>query len=451
MVRRNRWLTALAISTMLSACQPVAVAPTGGSVPVTVSNPGSGAPPSPRAPLPSEPIAATPSTVAFPPAAFETYRWAQASIQVEPHSLVASVAHTSFGWVAVGVRINLPTEDASFAPNVDPLADLYSGEIWTSPDGRTWTEHADGPEFRGARIGRVIAAASGALAFGLGGFCLPDACSGLPPNGGTIEWASSDGDQWERLTDTGLGEGALVDVAQTDHGLVAVGYVANDGSKPDHNDFGAPTDAAVWRSVDGHHWTAVAKLPVADRLFRVEAHGSHLVALSSIESKDSVWTSADAGRTWKVGPALDSRCCWDRAIRGSLMVSATRNDLGAGPVGGVVTTLQVDDGTRTRDAPASMRDVWPSSIQTIGASFVMFGSTTTDSATSATDGDPVVFSSPDGVHWMKTTVPDAWIGHGVVAVADNRRDLVVIVAPPDLTQGPTDDQTETLWLGTVPN
>jgi hypothetical protein len=361
---------------------------------------------------------------------------------------VAGIAHAAFGWVAVGVRINLDVVGASFAPSSDPFARLYSGVVWTSPDGRSWTRVSDGHEFDGARITDVVPYGTGALAFGLAGVCLPDACGGLPPNGGTIVWSSSDGSSWERLSGTGLSQGATVAVTATTDGLIAVGYVADDGSKPDDDEFSDPTDAAVWRSVDGRSWTQIQKLPTADLLFQVSSDGSRLIALGRKGSVTVVWTSADDGLTWTEGPTVDSDDGSLSLIRGSLITfaSSTDDELPDGMVGSV----DILDGKRTRDIPSAMHGFRPVSIQSLGASFVIFGWTGhRDSDDLLVDDKERAFSSPDGVTWSKATLPAAWDGQAPTAVAADGRDLVVILGQLDSLNGPPADLSETIWFGTA--
>jgi hypothetical protein len=434
---RDRHLVVLAlVALVLSTCQPPAIVPSATASGTTGTSdllPSASAPP------------------AIGDVGFDEYRWQQAAISIEPHAFLTSVASTSLGWVAVGVRINLSDTHASFAPDSDPFAKLYSGVVWISPDGRTWTRHADGPEFDGARMTRILANGSGALAFGLAGVCLPDACGGLPPNGGTIVWSSLEGAIWERLTETGLSEGATTDVIPTDDGLVAVGFVANNGSKPDAA-FSAPTDAAVWRSVDGHEWTAVANLPVADQLSRVSAQGSRLMAVGSSGGATVVWSSDDGGLTWREGPRLDDDCCISSsAIRKVFAVVATSTD--AEPtLDGVIHSLDPTSASWTTVSPPKMHGYRPALVQVLGASFVVFGWTVhRDSDDLLKDDLSVAFESLDGAAWTQATLPAEWAGKAPSSVAGRGRDLAAIVGPLETLNGPPDVLTQTMWLGTAPD
>jgi hypothetical protein len=433
---RDRVSVVFALAFIVSACQPGAVAPSAAAASGmrTTALPAATAPPAIR------------------DTRFDQYRWQQAAISSEPQTLLTSVSSTSFGWVAVGFGINIPSGDASFAPDADPFARLYSGIVWTSADGRTWTRHVDGPEFDGSRMTNVISVDSGALAFGLGGVCLPDACGGLPPNGGTIVWSSSDGGTWERLADTGLSAGATTDVTQTNGSLVAVGFVANDGSKPDTDSFSNPTDAAVWRSVDGRRWTAVADLPVADQLSRVSAEGSRVVAVGSSGGAVVVWNSTDGGLTWIEGSRLDNDCCpSSSAIRGAVAVVASSTDAGSRN-DGIVHTLDASGASWTTVSPPAMRGYRPVLAQVFGASFVIFGWTVRrDSDDLLTDDKAVAYASIDGADWAQATLPDEWDGQAPSSVAGRGRDLVAILGPMETLNGPPDALTQTMWLGSAPD
>jgi hypothetical protein len=364
--------------------------------------------------------------------------------------LIASVGGTSFGWVAVGSTINWPSAGASFAPGADPLAHLYSGIVWTSPDGLAWTRHSDGPEFDGSRMTKVIGVGPGALAFGLGGVCLPDACGGLPPNGGTIVWSSSDGGTWERLADTGLADGATMDITEADGTLVAVGFVANDGSKPDRTESSNPTDAAVWRSVDGRRWTAVTGLPVADNLSRVSAQGSRITAIGSSGIVSVVWTSTDSGLTWTEGPTLADDCCPSvSTIRDVIAIVASSPDASAG-TDGMVHVLGPTGASWTAVSPPEMRGYRPAFAQALGASFVIFGWTVhLEVDDLIADDVSVAYASHDGAQWTRVTLPDGWARQAPTAVAGRGRDLAVIVSALETLNGPPEDLTQTMWLGTA--
>lgn len=142
-------------------------------------------------------------------------------------------------------------------------------------------------------------------------------------------WSSSDGHTWERLVDTGLEDGAVTGVAVVDGGLVAVGYVANDGSKPDTDQFSDPTDAAVWRSSDGTHWDPLPNVPEADSLSSVRSLGSIVIALGS-GGCDSlvVWASDDGAATWSEGGTISD--FWNSIAAASdggiVVVSDTNGD-----------------------------------------------------------------------------------------------------------------------------
>jgi hypothetical protein len=377
----------------------------------------------------------------------EDYRWEQAEVPLDTDDLLTGIASTPVGWVAVGVHLNFPDETTEPVPGADPFADLYSGAVWTSPDGRAWTRQPDAPVFDGARMTKVLATERGALAFGLGGVCLPDACSGLPPNGGTIVWRSGDGASWERLEDTGVAGGAVVDAVRVGQDLVAVGFVANDGSKPDGDPFSNPTDAAIWRSPDGVAWEAVLELPAADRLARVWVEDEILVVLGEGAEGIVVWTSADGGNTWLEAPGLSDFCCVSEVYRGKVFVASSRHENGAQAV---LHTLSLPGGSWDQAPLGELRGFRLVHIEAIGESLVAFGWHATLGADGLlVDRDPRTFASTDGASWASAIVPDGWDRQAPVATAYRGHQVAVILRPMDTLNGPRDDQAATIWLGTA--
>jgi len=419
------------------------------------SSPASTAAPTeaPTTATPGPSLAPSPSATARPAAAdsFEGYRWTQAAITVNDHTLVSAIADTPVGLIAAGVNVEFPSLGATFAPSQDPLSSWYSVVVWTSPDGRAWTQEPDSAQFGGGRPREIAALGSTVLMFGIGGFCLPDACSGLPPNGGTIVWATSDGHAWERLVETGLEDGAVMGVTVVDGGLVAVGYVANDGSKPDEDQFTDPTDAAVWRSSDGFHWDLVPDLPVADSLSSIRSSGSNLIAIGS-KGYDSlvVWTSDSGGDAWSEGPAVSD--FWNSialAPDGRVVVVTDTN--GDRIDGVIYARPDPIDGRWRRSQPGIMNGYRPAQVVWAGASFVVFGWTVHRDGALAFDDEQQTFASADGIDWVPTDLPSGWEGQAPVSVIEHQGDLVALLGVLDTLNGPPTDIGYTMWTGTVPD
>jgi hypothetical protein len=439
---RSRGVALVLTCLTLSGCLPAALRTPDPASPATVS-------PSPTGAAPS--ASATSAAIAADPTSADQYTWVQASAPIDRYTLQTSVAATPLGYVAVGVRMNteLPEPSATFAPGSNPLASLYIGVVWTSADGRTWSRIPDAPDFHSASMTKVVGTADGALIFGSGGVCLPDACGGLPPNGGTVVWGSSDGGRWTRLPGTGLEAGAVSDVVRTASGYVAVGYVASSKAKPVQG-MQEPTDAAVWRSADGRTWTAVAGLPRgADRLVQVQSDGGELTAVGTTSTTLDAWTSADGGATWAAGPSLADICCTSHAISGGTMVVAGPDDSTAEKPVGVVSTSD-GHGKWTRATPTAIRGIRPAWVEVIGTSVVVFGWTFhRDSVGVLLDDQERAFMSADAKSWARFELPTAWEGVAPIATAARGRDLVAIVGPLDTMNGPSAQLSTTIWLGTA--
>ena len=297
-------------------------------------------------------------------------------------------------------------------------------------------------------ITRVVAHGGEALAFGRRGFCLPDACGGLPPNGGTIVLRSADGTQWERHEQTGLESGAVNDVADTPGGLIAVGFVADRQNKPVEAGVGRPTDAAIWRSDDGLAWTEVAGLPVADGLQTIGVDGERIVAIGTRNVLTTVfWTSSDGGRTWAEASARGDFSCEVRSIGGGRVLTATHRDVGRG-FDGVVDRTKMTARTWTSSAPAELGGFRPAAATWLGGSYVVLGFRNhADADGFVSDDKPVAFSSADGVIWKAAPLPAPWAGQTPIAVAATGHGTIVVLHALDSFNGPGRTTANPVWFG----
>ncbi|MDP9342497.1 MAG: serine/threonine protein kinase [Actinomycetota bacterium] len=203
--------------------------------------------------------------------------WSQGSVPSEPGNQgIAAVAPGGPGYVAVGSTDSATGTDAA---------------VWSSRDGSTWTEfHSQ--VFGGSgdqAMRRVVVAPPGLVAVGSDG------------SGGDLDAAVwlFDGQTWsiERSTAFGgAGDQEMRSAVPFQGGLVAVGFASG----------GNGTDAAVWRSPDGTSWTRVRSNalggPGDQIMITVEQGGPGLVAVGSTnENGDedaAVWTSSN-GTTWQ--------------------------------------------------------------------------------------------------------------------------------------------------------
>ena len=184
------------------------------------------------------------------------------------------------------------------------LADRLAGYVWSSADGSNWSS-AELPPADGYQLGYAPNLAAGA-----GGFEILDTSDGNLP---AHAWHSDDGRTWVETPAPGL-TGA--DAPADDHtsllavgaGFVAVGHVGSvEAPKP-----------AAWWTPDGKTWTKSVMEDPGERFgcksmcepIVVTQVGSSLVAMgyAKKDTTDSlspaasvvVWTSEDAGRTWKL-------------------------------------------------------------------------------------------------------------------------------------------------------
>jgi len=193
-----------------------------------------------------------------------------------------------------------------FDPGEEDLR--QNGVIFSSDDGVIWSRLAqDDPALTlGAVLMYGIAEGGpGMVAVGMG--CEDDTapCAAYP----TV-WTSVDGTSWTRTSadpDIFGESGAMMDVAATDYGIVAVGSIGELG--PDDAYF---TRSSVWLSADGVNWTRVweddlvdaSASPSSSRFSALAVDPDGLiVGVGEAENQNSelvaaVWVSID-GHAWE--------------------------------------------------------------------------------------------------------------------------------------------------------
>jgi class 3 adenylate cyclase len=246
------------------------------------------------------------------------------------------------GFVAVG------QDDASGSPDA---------AVWTSGNGSTWTRQAPDALTEPGGQGMLGVAAGGPGFVGVG----------FRGNGGTLDaavWTSKDGREWTAVEgDPGL-EGprneVMNRVAQTEVGLVAVGYQGLGGDR----------DAAAWVSDDGFAWHQ-AEVPEQQRdqgtqeMRGIAARGNNLVAVGedglSGNYDAAAWFSKD-GTRWQRRPQPP--------------------DVFGGPGEQIMTSLVAS-----------------------GSGFVAVGWSTVTS-----DLDAQVWTSEDGMEWSRLSYDEAIFG-----------------------------------------
>ena len=163
--------------------------------------------------------------------------------------LIEGVLRVADGWVAWG---------GGAAPG--------SGAVWTSTDGDRWTISANPAGARWGPIGRIATAPDGALiAAGSAWDAESDALPGL--------WRSTDaGATWTAVDVTGRPPtGALWDVIQTGHGLLATG-----------------AHGQVVESANGRDWEAESSPGLGlVTMRRMITLGGFVIAFGSVDSEDA--------------------------------------------------------------------------------------------------------------------------------------------------------------------
>lgn len=233
--------------------------------------------------------------------------WTQAPTQHDllvPYAAGAMTSVTAFGsgFVAAGYRD-------------DPLHDRASAAVWRSHDGLTWTADGASGTFSGGRIWGIAAKGGTLVAVGT---------SGDPNYGPAAAWRWSEATGWQRGRIGPDAAGAMLAVAVTASGFVAVGQNGHDDG------------ALAWTSPDGLVWTAAPDQPAFHhslmpvRMQSVVAGSSGLIAggwRSDAGNGSAVtWTSLD-GVTWN-GPVWEPPFSGGQvsglAVRGGVVTAVGR-------------------------------------------------------------------------------------------------------------------------------
>lgn len=183
--------------------------------------------------------------------------------------------------------------------------------VWTSADGTAFELATLATTLPGGQavIYAVASDPTGALvAVGAESY-LPDGIGHTADSDAAV-WRSADGRSWERILSPALGtqgyqpnagaefNGAILDVAATDDGLIGVGY----DSDPDPDIDFPDQFPAVWRSADGTHWER-ARLDHEARLTGIVHAGGRTVVygttgLHGSPTSDAAILLSDDGATW---------------------------------------------------------------------------------------------------------------------------------------------------------
>ena len=375
-------------------------------------------------------------------------RWSATDLVPAEGNAVLAISPWHEGFVAAGGGFNFGRIQAPADPSA-PI-ELMNAVFWHTDDGRHWTTSPDQPTYHGAFIHHIVAFEDRLLAFGTTGFCLPDACSGLPPNGGTRVWESTDGSTWAVIPDGGLQDGAVRTVVPSaDGGLIAGGYVADTQGKP-ANGFSPPTDAAVWTSPDGRSWTSMAVSRVPDSIDQMAVAGRDVVAITSLAdgSTIGVWRSSDSGGSWTEGPSDGGATIDAVAPSGEGLLMFSELEGAAEPaLDTQVHHVPIFPGdTLVYETPIPAFRA--SAASWVGTAVLLAGNHTSVRGGLIQNDHPRLMSSPDGTTWSAMDVPKGWADGSPALLAVGSTGIVALVRA-EFPGGPADPSAP-VWIGEFP-
>ncbi|MEI7742683.1 MAG: hypothetical protein WCK58_02905 [Chloroflexota bacterium] len=335
-----------------------------------------------------------------------TLGWQSADLMPSESEIVATMIPWRGGFIAAGASLDFERALASPSPSGNPLDNLVQGEVWRSADGLHWEHLPPDTTFAGATIRILIPFGDGLLAVGSLGVCLPDACGGLPPNGGTAVWSSPDGVAWARVPEGGLGPAAVSSMVVVGDTLVAAGYVADTLGKSSADGFGSPSDAAAWTSTDGRAWTPATMDPRGDGASSLVVDGPSVVALVRTGYTSQAWRSLDGGQTWAAADVLgDVLVDAGGARAGSLLLTWRDADF----VRTLVTAIPAASGPLTSTRPSELENVEATSITSTGPAVLLAGNRLERDADDLLNQvAAVLYASDDLASWTAVDVPAAW-------------------------------------------
>jgi len=260
---------------------------------------GSG--PTPSATVAPTSTPATTTTTPVPEALRPALHWAAVTdpgaFGGEEARAILAVTRGDDRYVAVGVEGADPRSAGALRHPVEEWD--QDAAFWTSVDGATWMRVPhDESIFGGDGLWvaeDVIAGGPGYVAVGWGGPRVE------PMDIDAAVWTSTNGEQWNRITDEDLTDtapgAAMYSIANTGNGLVAVGMVVEGDAATGR------VEPAVWTSVDGLEWERVpqGEWALGGRMYSVASSEHGLTAVGVVEEENglagAVWTSSD-GTTW---------------------------------------------------------------------------------------------------------------------------------------------------------
>ncbi|QQQ75123.1 hypothetical protein IOD16_29040 [Saccharothrix sp. 6-C] len=355
-----------------------------------------------------------------PPPSFAPPRWSEQDRSELPAELASLYVRAAIGWDG-GLLV---------------AGDYPEPALFSSPDGRKWTEQA--PEGFGDHLRGQPFAAYGSTAYVLGGAA-----------GEVAVWRTEDGTTWQR---TPLPYGDLDDpfmaIAAGPHGVLVVGSDGFDyaaGLEAEHT----PEDFfgfEFWHSADGEEFRYAGDLTLARTVIgitpRVVAtddgfllHDSGAYGVDVFREDTPLYRSTD-GESWQYvgdGLPIGTRLAVGRA--GSLtfvlgqspsgLYARYRRDGDSGWSDGAIDLGRLPD-----DAVVPATGQWPTAVHPWGTGFIAIGRTERGEA-------GLVWSSPDGITWTRSPVRGSGFDRlaELVAVASSRGETLLFGLegfPPDV-------------------
>jgi hypothetical protein len=358
-------------------------------------------------------VTTVPITTTLPPS--PSIGWSD--LPLPEGAWVHAIVEADPGLVATGCEIETIEQTNLYGDRY--LEVHYHAAIWTSRDGRAWTQQLTDED---ARAGAGCVEDVARTATGLVGVATTDAVAG-------VAWLSDDGITWERV-DPDTMQDAIVAVVEAgpDGTLVAGGWIG--------------LEARVWTSMDGRAWTPIVDSDLAGRSvindLATSDRGFVMVGVdrsSEYYNRPAVWTSSD-GTRWNRVPITQFESADPLgAVEGLATVQALPG--GMWLVGDLNSRAWISsDGTNWDLVyePDVVGDFIPS------AKWVHSG----DRWVAILDG--VWISLDDGATWYEddsSWIPAGMLVDGLFAFGDG----FIAVGSVEL-QDPSENPEKTAWIGT---
>ena len=333
----------------------------------------------------------------------------------------------------VGLKAIAVSNSRLVAAGFDPGDDFrQDGVILASDDGTTWTRLAENDPALTTGTVLIYGITEGGPGLVAVGMSCDDNAFPCESGDRPTVWSSVNGDSWTRsVVDPDVGSGALQDVVNTDHGLVAAGWAHGPEA-----DGVAQSQLTMWLSSDGLSWSREwTGDPIAlgedwlpgEVIGALASHSDGLIvgvgsALSGDGRRDAaVWISTDA-HDWEridpTSPAFDSKSGVDVVMldvaAGPTGFVAVGSEFGAtsGPQVAVWRSSDARDWVRVDTSSQVFSTTGAlSSVAALEAGFAAAG----PEGFGLGEGPVTVWTSPDGTTWDRVLVLETGSAQAMVA------------------------------------